>query len=192
MNKIVYSPCREGEINSFYCFFPTEQSNHATEGWRESATVEQLLAPFADLDPDLRALFANSEDIKPWRLFNHEPYPLWQAGKVCILGDAAHPMMPDQSQGACQALEDAGALGIIFSKQYNFTTNVRNGLEMYEMVRKPRATKVQAASARARTNINERIGFSSNSTNPHYKVANENEKLTIDEMNLSVQYNLLS
>jgi salicylate hydroxylase len=100
------------------------------------------------------------------------------------MGDAAHPMMPDQSQGACQALEDAGALGIIFSKDYDFTTDVKKGLELYQKVRKPRATRAQGASARARLNINERIGFSSNTTNPKYKVANENEKLTIEEMNM--------
>lgn len=184
MYKIVYSPCRKGEINSFYCFFPTELSNHATESWKEQATVQQLLAPFPDLDPELLALFTNSEDIKPWRLFNHQPYELWQAGNTCILGDAAHPMMPDQSQGACQAIEDAGALGIIFSDRYNFTKNIRKGLELYEKVRKPRATRVQAAAARARENLNERIGFSSNSSNPKYRVANENDKLTIEEMNM--------
>lgn len=66
-------------------------------------------------------------------------------------------MMPDQSQGACQAIEDAAALGIVFGKE-NFQGDVREALEVYEQVRKPRATKVQAASARARENINERIG----------------------------------
>lgn len=65
--------------------------------------------------------------------------------------------MPDQSQGACQAIEDAGALGLVFSKEY-FNGNIRKALEIYETVRKPRGTKVQAASARARMNINERIG----------------------------------
>jgi salicylate hydroxylase len=99
------------------------------------------------------------------------------------MGDAAHPMMPDQSQGACQAIEDSAALGLVFGKQ-NFKGNVKNALEVYEKVRKPRATRVQAASARARLNIMERIGFSSDTKNPVYKVADENQKLTIEEMNL--------
>ena len=99
------------------------------------------------------------------------------------MGDAAHPMMPDQSQGACQAIEDAGALGIVFSKKH-FNGDVRRSLEVYEKVRKPRATRVQAASARARLNINERIGFSSNTKMPIYKVADENSKLTIEEINM--------
>ena len=106
------------------------------------------------------------------------------------MGDAAHPMMPDQSQGACTAIEDAAALGILFSNKYNFTNSsedVKRGLQAYEAVRKPRASRVQAASARARENITERIGFSSNVTNPNYKVSDEKNKLTIEEMN---EYNM--
>ena len=102
------------------------------------------------------------------------------------MGDAAHPMMPDQSQGACQALEDAAALGIIFGPKYGFANSpadINTGLQIYEQIRKPRASRVQEASARARLNINERIGFSSNTTNPNYRVADESKKLTIEEMN---------
>ncbi len=184
--KIVFSPCRQGTLHSYYCFFPIELSKNPGDGWNSKNTVEDLLEPFGTLDPDLLALFKNSTDIKPWRLFVHQPYPHWQKGRTCIMGDAAHPMMPDQSQGACTAIEDAAALGIIFSKKYSFTNSledIRKGLEIYERVRKPRATRVQAASARARENITERIGFSSNTTNPLYKVKDEKNKLTIEEMN---------
>lgn len=55
------------------------------------------------------------------------------------------------------AIEDAACLGLVFSEK-NFTGDIREALEVYEEVRKPRATKVQAASARARENIHERIG----------------------------------
>lgn len=66
-------------------------------------------------------------------------------------------MMPDQSQGACMALEDAACLGIVFNKKY-WKGDVRDALQLYEQVRKPRATRVQEAAARARENIHERIG----------------------------------
>ena len=55
------------------------------------------------------------------------------------------------------AIEDAACLGLVFNKA-NFDGNIRRSLETYERVRKPRASKVQAASARARENIHERIG----------------------------------
>lgn len=102
------------------------------------------------------------------------------------MGDAAHPMMADQSQGACQAIEDAAALGIIFGSDHDFTkdfTAIQAGLKLYEDTRMPRATRVQEASARARLNISERIGFSSNKHSKTYRVANEEGKLTIEEMN---------
>lgn len=118
-----------------------------------------------------------------WRLYIHQPYSHWIKGRICILGDAAHPMMPHQSQGACQAIEDAAALGIIFSREHGFTSDVKAGLELYEQIRKPRATRVQAASARATENLNERIGFTSLSA-PEAKLAAKAGKLTVDEMNL--------
>lgn len=187
IEKIVYSPCREGELNSFYCFFPTAIAKSPGEGWTYSIPVEELLEPFdGTLDPKLVDIFRNSTDIKPWRLFVHQPYPIWQSGLTCILGDAAHPMLPDQSQGACQAIEDAAALGVIFGQKYSFANSpedISKGLQVYEEIRKPRASKVQAASARARENITERIGFSSNTSNPLYKVQDEKRKLTIEEMN---------
>lgn len=69
--------------------------------------------------------------------------------------------MPDQSQGACMAIEDAACLGLVFSKEH-FRGDIREALEVYEKIRKPRATRVQAASQRARENIYERIGMGLN------------------------------
>jgi salicylate hydroxylase len=66
-------------------------------------------------------------------------------------------MMPHQSQGACMAIEDAAALGILFSKAY-FSGDIAESLSLYQEVRLPRCTKVQATAARAAYNINERIG----------------------------------
>lgn len=68
-------------------------------------------------------------------------------------------MMPDQSQGACMAIEDAAAFGLCFSREH-FDGDVNKALRIYEEVRKPRASKVQAAAAKARENTHERIGFS--------------------------------
>ena len=100
------------------------------------------------------------------------------------------------------AIEDAACLGIVFSPKY-YRGNVEQALQLYETVRKPRATKVQAAAARARENIHERIGtsggpqaddrslvltfrivgFSDKTDSKHYGVKDEKGKLTIAEMN---------
>jgi hypothetical protein len=64
------------------------------------------------------------------RLTCQDQSPL--CGMVCLLGDAAHPMMPDQNQGFSQAIEDAGALGLIFWKEHAkvIGQKVRLGLEL--------------------------------------------------------------
>ncbi|THU85367.1 salicylate hydroxylase [Dendrothele bispora CBS 962.96] len=182
--KIVMTPCSGGEIVSFYCFMPTELTKHHQEGFVfEQVPVSEILAgKYSELDPDCVDLLKNSVDRMSWRLYLHQPYSHWFKGNTCILGDAAHPMMPHQSQGACQAIEDAAALGIIFSNKYKFTRDVAAGLELYQAIRKPRATRVQAASARAMENLNERIGFTS--LTPHdATLAAAEGKLTVNEMN---------
>lgn len=163
--KIVLSACSDKNVVSCYCFYPAEKNDLKEDGWNISTTGENLAATFPGLDPRLITLFLNAEDIKMWRLYNHDPYPYWSKGRCTLLGDAAHPMMPDQSQGACMAIEDAGALGILFSEKYA-DLSVEERLKLYEAERKPRATKLQAASKRARENLNERIGWSSKDTKP--------------------------
>jgi salicylate hydroxylase len=57
------------------------------------------------------------------------------------------------------AIEDAGAIGILFNKDY-FNGNVAETLAIYNDIRLPRVSKVQAAAYKAASNINERIGKS--------------------------------
>lgn len=193
IDKIVMSPCSNGDVVSCYCFYPAEKNDLREDGWNISTIPSKLIETFKDLDPRLHQLFEHSEDIKMWRrksspqrpyynamtnwrppVYHHKPYPYWIKGKVCLLGDAAHPMMPDQSQGACQAMEDAGALGLVFHRNFRTEYDLATGMELYEALRKPRATEIQAASARARTDLNERIGWSTGSDRPG--------KLTIEDV----------
>jgi len=106
---------------------------------------------------------------------------------VALLGDAGHPMMPHQSQGACMAVEDAAALGILFSPKY-FSGSISEALDVYNTIRLPRAIRVQSAAAKAAYNINERIGFSTNKNLATYKVEDERQKLTVEEMNAYDMY----
>lgn len=187
-DKIVLSPCNGGKLLSYYCFFPREKGDYTSHAWgQEDLPVEDLLAPYPELDKRVRDHLAIGIEVQPWRLWVHDPYPYMNKSRVAILGDAAHPMMPHQSQGACMAIEDAAALGILFNKTY-FNGDVAETLKVYSAVRLPRATKVQAAAAKAAYNINERIGFSSNTDVKGYNVEDESKKLTIEEMNAYDMY----
>lgn len=187
-DKIVLSPCNGGKLLSYYCFFPRDKGDYTNQAWGvEDRPVEELLAPYPQLDEQVRAHLAIGKDIQPWRLWMHDPYPYIAKNMVCLLGDAGHPMMPHQSQGACMAIEDAAALGILFNPKY-FNGDVADTLSIYDAVRLPRATRVQSAAAKAAYNINERIGFSSNTNIGTYKVEDEKKKLTIEEMNAYDMY----
>jgi salicylate hydroxylase len=92
VNKIVLSPCNGGKLLSYYCFFPREKGDYATQNWDTEATVEELLAPYPDLDRQVFAHLSIGKDIRPWRLWVHQPYEWWQKGVTCLMGDAAHPV----------------------------------------------------------------------------------------------------
>ncbi|KAM0477786.1 hypothetical protein ACHAPX_005551 [Trichoderma viride] len=187
-DKIVLSPCNGGKLLSYYCFFPRSVGDYSTHTWgHEDMPVEELLAPYPNLDSQVLSHLKIGKEIQPWRLWVHDPYPYIHKNNVCLLGDAGHPMMPHQSQGACMAIEDAAALGILFSENY-FSGDVQEALAVYDAVRLPRVTRVQSAAAKAAYNINERIGFSQNKNISTYKVEDEKKKLTIEEMNAYDMY----
>lgn len=69
-DKIVLSPCNGGKLLSYYCFFPRTQGeciNHAWGG--ENRPVEELLAPYPELDAQVKAHLARGTEIQPWRLW---------------------------------------------------------------------------------------------------------------------------
>lgn len=165
IDKVVTGTAHNHELLTCYAFYPASRNDLQRDGWNIAASPKQLVETFQDtgLDPDVLKLMLNSEDIKMWRLFEHEPYPYWYKGRVCLLGDAAHPMMPDQNQGFSQAVEDAGALYLL-SMTDRFYSSAINGdigkaLKIYEQVRMGRATIIQEKSLLARTDIRERFGF---------------------------------
>jgi salicylate hydroxylase len=92
---------------------------------------------------DVLALAGAMENPTKWGLYDRDAFEHWQEGRVCLLGDAAHPMLPTMGQGASQAFEDSAALGCCFKRH---GTNVYRALLHYERVRHYRATRFQFGS----------------------------------------------
>ena len=76
-----------------------------------------------------------------WGLFDRRPLKSWSKGRLTLLGDAAHPMLPHLGQGVNQAIEDGVALSILL--QGRTSSEVPNILQAYERLRKPRTDMVQ-------------------------------------------------
>lgn len=117
----------------------------------EDATEELKMAmktEFSHFDPRVQKIIRLCNHIKRWPLFIHDPLPTWVRGRVVLIGDAAHPMLPFGGQGATQGMEDAAVLGILL--QHQKSDKLEDVLALFETIRKNRATRVQIlSSARA-------------------------------------------
>jgi salicylate hydroxylase len=99
---------------------------------------------------NLLNLIDSSEKYYKWALYDRDPLERWTVGRITLLGDSAHPMLPYLGQGACMAIEDGCILAEAIARTPN---DPQLALETYEEVRKPRATRAQLGSrVRAKQN----------------------------------------
>jgi 2-polyprenyl-6-methoxyphenol hydroxylase-like FAD-dependent oxidoreductase len=99
-------------------------------------------------DAMFRAVTSSTEDLRYDELSDRDPIPSWGEGRVTLLGDAAHPMLPHTGQGAAQAIVDAVALGRALSHD----RDVEHSLRSYERDRH-RKTAVLVAQGRRTARI---------------------------------------
>ena len=108
--------------------------------WRSQADNQELVERFKDWCAPVRKLCGLTGTYLKWRLADFDQLTRWvhPGGKVCLLGDACHPMMPYMAQGAAQATEDAGTLAASLRKY----EDIGKALRAYERQRLPRAAYV--------------------------------------------------
>ena len=119
----------------------------AQESWSARGDRDRLRADFAAFEPTVRGFMAEIDDPFLWAIHDRDPLPWWTRGRVTLLGDAAHPMLPYMAQGACQAIEDAAVLArCLGDVDPSRTDDVVAALGRYEAIRRPRTTEVQQQS----------------------------------------------
>jgi salicylate hydroxylase len=107
---LVHYVLRNGQYLNVVAIVPCSES--IARDWSGPATPEQLAADFADWDDRVPAMLAKAkpEDVSLWAMYRRRRDPVWVDGRVALLGDACHAMLPYQAQGASQAMEDAAVL----------------------------------------------------------------------------------
>jgi len=132
-------PLRAGKIINYVGFVPADEE--MKESWSAPGDPNVLRAEFAGWDPRIENLLTKVEKTFRWALYDREPMPAWTKGRLTLLGDAAHPMLPHLGQGANQAIEDGMALATILARVDN--ARAPEALLAYERLRRERVAAVQ-------------------------------------------------
>ncbi|KAF7871786.1 hypothetical protein EAF04_003893 [Stromatinia cepivora] len=147
--RVVWYPCRENQILNVAFMCPDREDLKSTEDWNIRIPSETFLNELSGYHPSLRHLLAKGKDVRLWKLLFRAPLPTWHRGKLVVIGDAAHPMLPYQGQAGAQAIEDGCALGIFFSNlpPGNPTAEtISTRLNSFEKIRRNRASAMQMFS----------------------------------------------
>jgi salicylate hydroxylase len=124
-----------------------EQDSWTRESWTDPGDPADAIAAFAGWHPQLHEILGAVDETFIWALFDRPPLPEWSRGRVTLLGDACHPMLPFMAQGAAQALEDGATLTACMTRD----EEIPDALRRYEAVRLPRASRIQALSTENKT-----------------------------------------
>lgn len=115
--------------------------HHLERDWGRAGRLDDFLPTFADWRfdfLDVPGVLAAAEAILEFPMVDQEPLPRWTFGRLTLLGDAAHPMVPRGSNGAGQAIVDCRVL----AESLATAGSVEEGLMAYEAVRRPATTQV--------------------------------------------------
>ncbi|HXX03442.1 MAG TPA: FAD-dependent monooxygenase [Xanthobacteraceae bacterium] len=133
-------PVRRGELLNYVGFVPTK--SETVESWSAVGDRDELAASFAGWDPRVAELLGKVERCFWWGLYDRRPLAAWTNGRLALLGDAAHAMLPHVGQGANQAIEDGVALAVLLEGRD--ANAVPDALRQYAAFRRVRTEVVQA------------------------------------------------
>jgi salicylate hydroxylase len=138
---VVHYPLRGGTLMNFVGL--RERADWQIESWSTRGTTEEVLADFRDWNEDVQILIRSLAAPYKWAMMVREPMPKWSVGRVTLLGDACHSMLPMLAQGAVMAIED----GYILARCLSEVPGVPAALSRYEEARRERTGKVVEGSA---------------------------------------------
>ncbi|MBP6013392.1 MAG: FAD-dependent monooxygenase [Alphaproteobacteria bacterium] len=133
---------RRGELVNFVGV--VEREGWQNESWTELGHKADLAADFQGFAKPITSIIEQAANCYRWALFDREPLEEWCRGRVTLLGDACHPMLPFLAQGAVMSIEDAWVL----ARHLKGAADVPAALKAYEAARKPRTSRAQHGARR--------------------------------------------
>ena len=135
-HAVTYRLGAKGDLVNFVGV--VEREDWQEEGWSVRGETSDALKDFRGWHPVITRVIEAADTLHRWALFDRKPLSRWVEGRVALMGDAAHPMLPFLAQGAAMAVEDAYVLANALAEG--------RALSEYQNRRLPRTSKVQAAS----------------------------------------------
>jgi salicylate hydroxylase len=141
-SQIVTFPLNRGK--DIFIFATTPQDSWQLESWTAPGSVDELREQYVAYHPEARALLEACDTVLKTALYERDPMPAWAAGRMALLGDAAHPMLPFMAQGAGMAIEDA----VVLARHLEGVAmrDVAGALQRYERARIERTSQIQLGS----------------------------------------------
>lgn len=141
-SQIVTFPLNRGK--DIFIFATTPQDSWHLESWTAPGSVDELRAQYVDYHPEARALLDACDSVLKTALYERDPMPAWSKGRMTLLGDAAHPMLPFMAQGAGMAIEDA----VVLARHLDGVApaDIADALQRYEAARLERTSAIQLGS----------------------------------------------
>ena len=137
-------PVRRRELLNFVAFVPTD--DEMRESWSAPGDPEALRRAFAGWADEVVRMTGAVDRTFRWGLYDRDPLERWTSGRVTLLGDAAHAMLPHAGQGANQSIEDGAALAVALEGRG--ADGVPTAFAEYEETRRTRTAAIQLFARR--------------------------------------------
>ncbi|KAM5530141.1 hypothetical protein V8D89_016197 [Ganoderma adspersum] len=147
-SELTVYPISCGTLVNFAAFRSRYDKENTTFNgdWVQDVSREEFFADFTGWEPEVHSLIQAVQKVNRWAIHTTSPLPSFVSGRVALLGDAAHAMMPYQGAGAGQAIEDGYVLATLLGDARTTLSTTERALRAYDAIRRPFAQRVQASS----------------------------------------------
>lgn len=149
-SHILTFPVKQGRLINVVAFVSDRSDAHPQwptgQSWVREASRREMLEAFAHWGIAARTLLDCIDAPTHWALHELAQLPGYVHGRLALIGDAAHAMLPHQGAGAGQGLEDAYFFARLLADPDIARVHLPDLLGAYDAVRRPRACRVQQTS----------------------------------------------